>query len=63
MPGQAIRMVLTDVSAKDPSLRARALGFLDVPHTYDRQKYREILMDAVREIDMDGVLTRAVNES
>ena len=63
MPGQAIRMVLTDVSAKDPSLRARALGFLDVPHTYDRQKYREILMDAVREIDMDGILVRTANES
>ncbi len=63
MPGQAIRMVLTDVSAKDPSLRARALGFLDVPHTYDRQKYREILMDAVREIDMDGILARTANES
>ena len=40
----------------DPSLKARALGFLDLPHTYDRKKYREIFLEALREIDVDGVL-------
>lgn len=56
MPGESIQMVITDASAKDPSLRARALGFLDLPHTYDRSKYRDLFMDAIREIDLDGVL-------
>ncbi|MGH7772990.1 MAG: DNA polymerase domain-containing protein [Candidatus Binatia bacterium] len=56
MPGEAVQMVITDASAQDPSLKARALGFLDLPHTYDRQKYCEIFLDAIREIDLDGVL-------
>ena len=56
MPGEAIQMVITDASATDPSLKARALGFLDLPHTYDRKKYREIFLEALREIDVDGVL-------
>ncbi|MFQ5851161.1 MAG: DNA polymerase domain-containing protein [Candidatus Binatia bacterium] len=60
MPGEAIEMVITDASAKDPSSRARALGFLDLPHTYDRCKYREIFMDAIREIDLDAVLDSRV---
>ncbi len=61
MPGESIQMVITDASAKDPSSRARALGFLDLPHTYDRSKYREIFMDAIREIDLDGVLEGRLN--
>ena len=61
MPGESIQMVITDASAKDPSLRARALGFLDLPHTYDRSKYREIFMDAIKEIDVDGVLEGRLN--
>ncbi len=63
MPGEAIQMVVTDASAKDPALRARALGFLDLPHSYDRQKYREIFLEAIREIDLDGVLeTKTIKE-
>ena len=54
MPGEFIQMVITDASAKDPSLRARALGFLDLPHTYDRQKYREIFLAAIKEIDPEA---------
>jgi DNA polymerase elongation subunit (family B) len=61
MPGESIQMVITDATAKDPSLRARALGFLDLPHTYDRKKYREIFLAAIREIDLDGVLEGKVN--
>ena len=61
MPGESIQMVITDASAKDPSSRARALGFLDLPHTYDRSKYREIFMDAIREVDLDGVLESRLN--
>ena len=61
MPGEAIQMVITDASAKDPSLKARALKFLDLPHTYDRQKYREIFLDAIREIDVDSVLEGRIN--
>jgi hypothetical protein len=61
MPGENIQMVITDASAKDPSSRARALGFLDLPHTYDRFKYREIFMDAIREIDLDGALESRMN--
>ena len=53
MPGESIQMIITDASAKDPSLRARALGFLDLPHAYDRQKYREIFLAAIQEIDLD----------
>ncbi len=53
MPGESIQMIITDASAKDPSLRARALGFLDLPHAYDRQKYREIFLEAIKEIDLD----------
>ncbi|MEK7230300.1 MAG: hypothetical protein AAB154_09655, partial [Candidatus Binatota bacterium] len=53
MPGESIQMIITDASAKDPSLRVRALGFLDLPHAYDRQKYREIFLEAIKEIDLD----------
>jgi len=56
VPGEAIQMVITDASAKDPSLKARALGFLDLPHSYDRQKYRDIFLEAIREVDLDGLL-------
>jgi len=62
MPGEAVQMVVTDASAKDPSLRARALGFLDSPHTYDRRKYREIFFDAIRELDLGGFLESMVQE-
>jgi DNA polymerase-2 len=62
MPGEAIQMVITDASAKDPSLRARALKFLDLPHTYDRQKYREIFLDAIREVDLEEILYNRLNE-
>jgi len=61
MPGEAVQMVITDASAKDPSLRARSLGFLDLPHSYDREKYLEIFFDAIREIDLDGVLEKSLN--
>ncbi len=63
MPGEAIQMVITDASAKDPSLRARALGFLDLPHTYDRDKYGEIFLDGIRELDLEGVLEARIRES
>lgn len=63
MPGEAIQMVITDASAKDPSLRARALGFLDLPHAYDRDKYRELFLDALREIDLEGVLEARICEN
>lgn len=56
-------MVITDAAAADPSLRARALGFLDLPHTYDREKYREMFLEAVREIDPDGVLESEIRKS
>jgi DNA polymerase elongation subunit (family B) len=56
MPGEAIQMVITDASAKDPSLKARALGFFDLPHTYDQGKYREIFLAAMKELDLDGIL-------
>ena len=56
MPGEAIQMVITDASAKDPSLKARALGFFDLPHTYDQGKYREIFLEAIKELDLDGIL-------
>ena len=58
MPGESIQMVITDAAAKDPSLRARALGFLDLPHTYDRQKYREIFLAAIKEIDLDCKISK-----
>jgi hypothetical protein len=63
MPGEAIQMVITDTSGKDPSLRARALGFFDLPHSYDRKKYREIFLEAIREIDLDGTLQAKFRKS
>lgn len=62
MPGETIQMVITDASAKDPSERARALGFLALPHAYDRQKYREIFMEGIREIDVDSILEGTINK-
>jgi DNA polymerase-2 len=61
VPGESIQMIITDASANDPSLKARSLDFFDLPHTYDRQKYREIFLDAIKEIDMDGVLQNRLN--
>ena len=55
---EGYELVITDASAKDPSLKARALDFFDLPHSYDRQKYRELFLEAIREIDLDGKLEK-----
>jgi len=47
VPGQAIAYVITDMKAKLPSDRARAIGFIDGAWGYDIEKYESLLREAL----------------
>ncbi len=47
MPGQTISYVITDMKARVPSDRARALGFIDGAWGYDVEKYEALLSEAL----------------
>lgn len=47
MPGQTISYVITEMKARVPSDRARALGFIDGAWGYDVEKYEALLCEAL----------------
>lgn len=47
-PGQEISYIITDMRAKAPCDRARAVGFIDGAYGYDVEKYESFLRDAMK---------------
>jgi DNA polymerase-2 len=47
MPGQTISYVITEMKARVPADRARALGFIDGAWGYDVEKYESLLREAL----------------
>ncbi|MFQ5598804.1 MAG: DNA polymerase domain-containing protein [Nitrospiria bacterium] len=50
VPGQTISYVITDMKAKLPSDRARAIGFIDGAWGYDIEKYESLLREAMEAL-------------
>ncbi|HEX9757772.1 MAG TPA: DNA polymerase domain-containing protein [Nitrospiria bacterium] len=45
-PGESIQYIITNAEDKDPTSRARAYPLLTSNHSYDREKYMELLLKA-----------------
>ncbi|MFQ5597695.1 MAG: DNA polymerase domain-containing protein [Nitrospiria bacterium] len=54
VPGQSIAYVITDMKAKAPSDRARAIGFIDGGWGYDVEKYESLLREAMEVLMPKG---------
>jgi DNA polymerase-2 len=49
-PGESIRYVITDATARDPDARARPVDLMDARCGYDVEKYAELLLRALATI-------------
>ena len=50
-PGQTVEYVITDATSALPNDRVRAYALWEGWHGYDRQKYRNLLLDAFRTLE------------
>ncbi len=60
MPGQTISYVITEMKARVPADRARALGFIDGAWGYDVEKYEALLSEALEVLCPVGMSTHSV---